>query len=83
MITMNNINTMEIIHTLNMYGQGIVTLPKAWREKMKTKKFIARENGNQLILEPLVAEENIKMLTENPSFDFLRNEPDLYNDLVD
>ena len=74
---------MQNIYTLNMYGQGIITLPKAWREKTKAKKFIAKEHKNQLILEPLASEENLKMLTENPSFDFLRDEPDLYNDLVD
>lgn len=73
---------MNNIYTLNMYGQGVVTLPKAWREKMKTNKFIAREQGNKLILEPLVQEENLKMLTENPSFYFLKDEPDFYNDLV-
>lgn len=74
---------MDNIYTLSMYGQGVITLPKAWREKMKTNKFIAREHGSQLILEPLVQEENLKMLTENPSFYFLKEEPDLYNDLVD
>lgn len=72
-----------MIYTLSMYGQGVITLPKAWREKTKTKKFIAREQGNQLILEPLTEAENLKMLTENPSFYFLKDEPDLYNDLVD
>ena len=70
---------MDNIYTLNMYGQGVVTLPKAWREKMKTNKFIAREQGNQLILEPLAQAENLKLLTNNPAFDFLKDEPDLYN----
>lgn len=74
---------MEAIYTLSMYGQGVITLPKLWRNKTKAKKFIAREHGNQLILEPLVHQENLKMLTENPSFYFLKDEPDLYNDLVD
>jgi virulence-associated protein VagC len=70
---------MENIYTLNMYGQGVVTLPKAWREKSKTKKFLAKERGNQLILEPITKEMDLKMLTENPSFDFLKDEPDLYD----
>ncbi len=69
---------MDQIYTLSMYGQGVVTLPKEWREKTKAKKFIAREQGHQLILEPLTKEAELKMITENPSFDFLKNEPDLY-----
>jgi len=73
---------MQNFYTLSMYGQGVVTLPKAWREKVKAKKFIAREEGGRLILEPL-HEENLRLLTENPAFDFLKNEPDLYDDLVD
>lgn len=74
---------MENIYTLNMYGQGVITLPKAWREKVKTNKFIAKEKGDQLILEPLKESTNLNMLTKNPSFDFLKDEPDLYDDLVD
>jgi len=70
---------MNNIYTLSMYGQGIVTLPKAWREKMKTNKFLATEKGNKLILEPMSKETSLKMITENPSFDFLKNEPDLYS----
>lgn len=70
---------MDNIYTLNMYGQGVITLPKAWREKMKTNKFIATEKGDKLILEPMTKETNIKMITENPSFDFLKDEPDLYS----
>lgn len=69
---------MKQVHTLSMYGQGVVTLPKAWREKVGVDKFIATEKGNQLILEPLTTDANLKMITENPSFDFLKDEPDLY-----
>ena len=70
---------MDNIYTLNMYGQGVITLPKAWREKTKTKKFIAKEHGSQLILEPMTKETNLKMITDNPAFDFLKDEPDLYD----
>lgn len=69
---------MDNIYTLNMYGQGVITLPKAWREKTKAKKFVAKERGNQLILEPMTKETNLKMITDNPAFDFLKDEPDLY-----
>lgn len=69
---------MSPIYTLSMYGQGVVTLPKAWREKTRAKKFIAREQGSKLILEPMTKETSLRMITENPSFDFLKDEPDLY-----
>jgi virulence-associated protein VagC len=70
---------MEKVYTLSLYGQGVVTLPKAWREKTGARKFIAREHGDQLILEPMTQETNLRLITENPSFDFLKNEPDLYS----
>jgi hypothetical protein len=33
-----------ISETVNLWGNGAVTLPKAWRERYQTKHFMAREN---------------------------------------
>lgn len=70
---------MKNFYILNMYGQGVVTLPKAWRTKTASKKFIAKELGDKLILEPLTEDADFNMFLGNPSFDFLKDEPDLYD----
>jgi bifunctional DNA-binding transcriptional regulator/antitoxin component of YhaV-PrlF toxin-antitoxin module len=45
-------------YVLSMFNTGQVTLPKKWRDKNKSSKYIARPQGNKLILEPL---ENISL----------------------
>ena len=40
-------------YTLNMFNTGQVTLPKKWRKQFNTNKFIARAEGNRLIIEPM------------------------------
>lgn len=40
-------------YTLNMFNSGQVTLPKKWREQFATNKFIARAEGNRLVIEPI------------------------------
>ena len=44
-----------IDYILNMFNTGQVTLPKKWREQFQTNKFIARSEGNRLIIEPITA----------------------------
>lgn len=46
---------------LNLWGNGSVTLPKKWRERYKTKHFMARENerGNLEII-PIVDVEYVE-----------------------
>ena len=41
--------------TLTLWGKGAVTLPKKWRERYRTKHFLAKENksGNLEII-PIV-----------------------------
>lgn len=36
-----------------MFNTGQVTLPKKWRDKYPAKKYIARPQGNKLVLEPI------------------------------
>ena len=42
-----------MIYTLSMFNTGQVTLPKKWREKHKTKKFVAEEIGDSLLIKPI------------------------------
>ena len=48
-------------------SKGQVTLPKKWRDANPAKKYIARSQGNKLILEPLkttpeqLLDENIEI----------------------
>ena len=48
-------NMTSIDYTLNMFNTGQVTLPKKWRDQFQTNKFIARSEGNRLIIEPITA----------------------------
>ncbi|NCO38679.1 MAG: AbrB/MazE/SpoVT family DNA-binding domain-containing protein [Armatimonadetes bacterium] len=63
-----------------MYGSGQVTLPKRWRERFRTNTFVAEIGENELVIRPLLIDEvdRAALLTRNPSFDFLKAEPDLY-----
>jgi bifunctional DNA-binding transcriptional regulator/antitoxin component of YhaV-PrlF toxin-antitoxin module len=45
-----------MITTLKAFGTGQITLPKAWREKFKTKHFIAQETSQGLLIKPVVEE---------------------------
>ena len=70
---------MDMTTTLKMFGTGQVTLPKAWRERFQTRRFIARAEGKRLVIEPLDLEApETALLTRNPSLAFLKEEPDLY-----
>lgn len=60
-------------YTLNMFNSGQVTLPKKWREQFATDKFIARAEGNRLVIEPIntmnpwdrsIVERDIRSLIE-------------------
>ncbi len=48
-----------MIYTLSMFNTGQITLPKAWRKKFKTAKFIAEETKNGLLIKPLMKDETI------------------------
>lgn len=38
---------------LTMFGKGQVTLPRKWRDKVKTKYFVAEEVAGGLLIKPL------------------------------
>lgn len=42
-----------MIYTLSMFNTGQITLPKKWREKHKTKKFVAEETMGGLLIKPI------------------------------
>lgn len=48
-----------MIHTLSMFNTGQVTLPKSWRAKFKTNKFVAEETSEGLLIKPLVKDETV------------------------
>ncbi len=48
-----------MIHTLSMFNTGQITLPKSWRAKYKTNKFIAEETKDGLLIKPLVKDETV------------------------
>lgn len=39
--------------TLSMHGQGVITLPKEWRDKYHTKSFMAIETAEGLLIKPI------------------------------
>jgi bifunctional DNA-binding transcriptional regulator/antitoxin component of YhaV-PrlF toxin-antitoxin module len=45
-----------MITTLKIFGTGQITIPKVWREKYKTDRYIAQETPQGLLLKPLVEE---------------------------
>jgi bifunctional DNA-binding transcriptional regulator/antitoxin component of YhaV-PrlF toxin-antitoxin module len=45
-----------MITTLKLFGTGQITIPKIWREKYKTDRYIAQETPQGLLLKPLVEE---------------------------
>ncbi len=48
-----------MIHTLSMFNTGQITLPKSWRAKYKTTKFVAEETKEGLLIRPLVKDETV------------------------
>lgn len=42
-----------MIYTLSMFNTGQITLPKVWREKHETKKFLAEETEEGLLIKPI------------------------------
>jgi hypothetical protein len=48
-------------YTLKLFNTGQITLPKAWRDKQKTKHFIARETKKGLLIEP-IKDEDIEVI---------------------
>ncbi|MEK7528714.1 MAG: hypothetical protein AAB592_03025 [Patescibacteria group bacterium] len=42
-----------MVSTLKLFGKGQVTLPKAWRDKVKTANFLAEETAEGLLIKPL------------------------------
>lgn len=41
-------------HTLHLWGQGAVTLPKEWREQFPTKLYLATSTPQGLLIKPIV-----------------------------
>ena len=65
------------MYTLSMFNTGQVTLPKKWRSQFRTNKFIAKEDGKKLILEPLeevlpegLRDENIEIYDDGEGIRF-------------
>jgi len=48
----NLINSMTI-YTLKIFNTGQITLPKKWRDKLKTKVLIAEETPEGLLIKPV------------------------------
>ena len=44
-----------MLYTLSLFNTGQITLPKPWRKKFRTKKFIAEETENGLLIRPLLS----------------------------
>ena len=50
---------------LSLFNTGQVTLPKKWRDKHKTKKFIAVEKGEDLLIKPYMEIDEDHPLHDN------------------
>lgn len=46
-------------YTLKLFNTGQITLPKHWREKFKTKHFLAKETKDGLLIQPIKENENV------------------------
>lgn len=46
-----------ISETLSLWGNGAVTLPKAWRKQFPTKHFMAVATKQGLLIQPILIEE--------------------------
>ena len=45
-------------YVLKLFNTGQVTLPKAWRDRIKTKNFIATEKDGGLFIQPIDTEKS-------------------------
>lgn len=45
---------MENVGMLKLFGKGQITLPKKWRDKVKTRYFIAEDTPQGLLIKPLI-----------------------------
>lgn len=53
-------------YTLSMFNTGQITLPKAWRKKHNTKKFVAEETADGgLLIHPLKKDETVYYETKD------------------
>ncbi len=50
---------------LKLFGKGQITLPKKWREKVKTQYFIAEVTPQGLLIKPLVEETYYEIDEDN------------------
>jgi len=49
-----------MISILKEFGRGQVTLPKKWRDKYKTKVYVAKETSQGLLIVPFT-DESLKI----------------------
>lgn len=61
---MKLINFIKIIKpmstfTLKSFNTGQITLPKKWREKYKTKQFLATETADGLLVKPILEDSTV------------------------
>lgn len=61
---------MENIVAGKIFGTGQVTLPKKWREKVKTKNVIIEELPEGLLIRPLVSSFFYEVDDENFGINF-------------
>lgn len=57
---------MQNVATAKIFGTGQITLPKQWRDKVKTKNVIIEEMPQGLLIKPLVP--SLYYETENGDF---------------
>lgn len=61
---------MENIVAAKIFGTGQITLPKKWREKVKTKNVIIEELPQGLLIKPLVSSFFYEVDDENFGVNF-------------
>lgn len=44
---------------LKVFGTGQITIPKRWRDAHNTNLYMAKDNGTNIILEPIKNEESV------------------------
>jgi len=47
-----------MIYTLKLFNTGQITLPKAWRNRVKSEHFVAEETDEGLLIKPLKEKED-------------------------
>ncbi len=55
-------------YVLKLFNTGQVTLPKAWRDQVQTKNFIATEKDGGLFIKPIHADEKDVTYYESPEW---------------